>query len=113
MTLVRCGYKVVLHMTEQRKNQRFELKLPFEVVRSGAKTRVSGETRNVSSCGVLFTADQPVQLGEPIEYVITFPKAAGSQAVVRLRCMGKVLREANTAAYAATLERYEFVREPV
>jgi hypothetical protein len=100
-------------MTEQRKNQRFDLRLPFELIRGGATTKVSGETRNVSSCGVLFTADQPVPLGEAVEYLITFPKAPGTRAAVRLRCMGKVLREDATSAYAATLERYEFVREPV
>ena len=99
-------------MTEQRKNQRFDLKLPFEVVRVGANSGVSGETRNVSSCGVLFTADHPLPLGEPIEYLITFPKAPGTRASVRLRCMGKLLREDPTSAYAATLERYEFLRVP-
>jgi len=100
-------------MTEQRKNQRFDLKLPFELVRAEATMRISGETRNVSSCGVLFTADQPLPLGEPIEYLITFPTVPGTLAAVRLRCMGKVLREDPTSAYAATLERYEFLRVPV
>ena len=97
-------------MNEQRKNQRFQLRLPFEWIRSGAKTRVAGETRNVSSSGVLFTSSEQVVIGEPIEYTITFPKPAGTQAGVKLRCMGKVLREDNSA-FAATLERYEFLRE--
>ena len=56
-------------------------------------------------------ADQPLPLGESVEYLITFPKTPGTSAGVRLRCMGKVLREDNTSAYAATLERYEFLRE--
>ena len=99
-------------MNEQRKNQRFDLRLPFEVVR-GARTRVSGETRNVSSCGVLFTADNQVPVGEPIEYLITFPQTPGVRSSVRLRCMGKVLRADAASAYAATLERYEFLRDPV
>ncbi len=74
--------------------------------------RTTGETRNVSSSGVLFTADQPIPVGDPIEYVITFPKAPGSRKEVRLRCVGKVLREDRELAFAATLERYEFVRHP-
>ena len=98
-------------MIEQRKNQRFELKLPFEVVRPGAAPNATGETRNVSSCGVLFTSAEQLDLGEPIEYLITFPKTPGSRALVRLRCVGKVLREDAESAFAATLERYEFVRE--
>jgi hypothetical protein len=31
---------------------------------------------------------------------------------VRLRCVGKILREDAASAFAATLERYEFLREP-
>ena len=42
---------------EQRKAQRFELKLPLELIRKGS-TALSehGETRNLSSVGVLFEA---------------------------------------------------------
>lgn len=99
-------------MTEQRKNQRFNLRLPFQIVGSGTNIRTSGETKNVSSCGVLFTANDRVAVGDPIEYVITFPTPPGSRSEVRLRCVGKVLREDAESAFAATLERYEFVRQP-
>jgi hypothetical protein len=95
---------------EQRKHQRFDLRLPFEVVRDGAGSPVTGETKNVSSSGVLFTSAVPVEVGEPIEYFITFPKAPGSSADVRLRCVGKVLRGDPELTFAATLERYEFLR---
>jgi hypothetical protein len=45
--------------------------------------------------------------------MITFPKPPGSRGEVRLRCVGKVLREdAEASAFAATLERYEFLRQP-
>jgi hypothetical protein len=100
----------VTNVNEQRKNQRFDLKLPFEIVRMGSHTKVVGETKNVSSSGVLFTADAPVGIGEPIEYLITFPKPAGSRSEVRLRCVGTVVREDPELKFAATLERYEFVR---
>jgi hypothetical protein len=97
-------------MIEQRKNQRFELKLPFEIVRGEAHSKAVGETRNVSSSGVLFTSPAAVEVGEPIEYLITFPKTPGSKSEVRLRCVGKVLRNDPEATFAATLERYEFIR---
>ena len=52
-------------------------------------------------------------MADPIEYLITFPKPSGSRSEVRLRCVGKVLREEPEAsAFAATLERYEFIRQP-
>ncbi len=97
-------------MIEQRKHQRFDLRLPFEIVRGEARLKLVGETRNVSSSGVLFTSDAPVAVGESIEYLITFPKVPGSKSEVRLRCAGKVLRNDLQETFAATLERYEFIR---
>lgn len=113
MTLALYVYKVgntVINVNEQRKNQRFDLKLPFEIIRTGTNAKTAGETRNMSSSGVLFTSDTSVQIGEPIEYLITFPKPANSRTEVRLRCVGTVLRQDPEARFAATLERYEFVR---
>ncbi|HEU0121967.1 MAG TPA: PilZ domain-containing protein [Bryobacteraceae bacterium] len=108
-------------MSEQRKNQRFELKLPIELLRAGNDTVPQiGETRNLSSGGVLFTSNGKLQKGDPIEYLVTLP-SAGDDAGLRLRCMGKVVRvderetpEAGASrfpfAIAATLERHEFLR---
>jgi hypothetical protein len=110
LTLANLGYKVAT-VIEQRKNQRFELKLPFEIIRGGAGPKnVVGETKNVSSAGVLFTLEIPIEIGQPIEYFITLPKASGTRVDVRLRCVGKVLRGDSDASFAATLERYEFIR---
>jgi len=58
-----------------------------------------------------FTSKAPVAIGESIEYMITLPKAPGTRSDVRLRCVGKVIRGEQPARYAATLERFEFVRQ--
>lgn len=100
-------------MIEQRKNRRFELRLPFEILRHGNLFRVRGETRNMSSSGVLFTSEGDVMVGEPIEYSIKFPRTPSARSEIRLRCVGTVLREDGDANYAVTLERYEFIRNPV
>lgn len=103
---------------EQRKSKRFDLDLRVEVVRAGSE-RMShvGRTRNISSGGVLFTAPTRMEIGGPVEYIITL--SSGSSGNVNLRCMGKVLRiEENVSApvvdspymVAASLERYEFMR---
>lgn len=74
-----------------------------------------GQTRNISSTGVLFTSGRVTEPGGPIEYIITL-NASGPHTV-NLRCIGKVVRsermEAAVPGYqvAATLERYEFVRD--
>ena len=103
-------------MTEQRKTKRFDLRLPLELIRAGSQ-RISklGETKNLSSGGVLFTSDMDFEIGELIEYLITLPTAVAPITEVRLRCMGKVIRRDPSpkytgAAVAATVERYEFVR---
>lgn len=105
---------------EQRRTRRFQLQLPLAITRSGAqRVALAGLTNNISSSGVLFTAEREPDLGGPIEYIITLHNNAGQD--VNLRCIGKVLRsERDRAALeeqppgfriAATLERYEFVRD--
>ena len=104
---------------EQRRTRRFKLQLPLSITRSGAdRSAFAGHTNNISSSGILFTAQREPDLGGAIEYVITL-NHEGSQAV-NLRCMGKVLRTDRLPAIddeegwafqiVATLERYEFVR---
>jgi len=103
---------------EQRRAKRFELELPLEIVRAGSE-RVSeiGTTRNISSGGVLFVSTRGMEIGGPVEYVVTL--TAGNNGVVNLRCMGKVLRLEKNAmealpdqpvGVAISLERYEFMR---
>ena len=99
-------------VAEQRKNKRFELRLPFELTRRGSQaTSKTGETQNMSSGGVLFTTEVSVDVGDAIEYMITLPKAPGARSDVHLRCIGKVVRSEQPSRFAATLERYEFMRQ--
>lgn len=70
----------------------------------------AGETRNMSSTGVLISTEARVPVGESIEYLITLPtNPEPGEPVLRLRCMGKVVRN-EVCCSAATLERYEFLR---
>jgi hypothetical protein len=90
------------------------LKLPLEILRSGPHPVTgTGETRNLSSGGVLFASDASLDIGQPIEYAIQLMSDAQG-AKVFLRCLGKVLRRdkhAGPSGLVASLERYEFVRE--
>jgi len=102
---------------EQRKTRRFTLQLPVALTRAGTqKLAESGFTKNISSCGVLFTAERELDIGGPIEYIITLIEETPNP--VNLRCVGKVVRSekvngasnAESRTVAATVERYEFVR---
>ena len=68
------------------------------------------ETANVSSGGVLFRTGLEMKVGWPLEFMLTLAPAMGPREAVQLRCLGKVVRRAETEAVAATIERYEFVR---
>ena len=90
------------------------MQLPLSITRSGAeRVTQSGLTKNISSGGVLFTAQQQPDIGASIEYVISLGQV---DPPVSLRCIGKVVRsnrsDGRQTAYevAATLERYEFIR---
>ena len=91
--------------------------LPLELVRGTSSTKVLGEsvfgeTRNVSSAGIFFQIAEKFRVGQSIEYFITFPKAPGAKTAVRVKCLGTVVREEpEESAFAATLDRYEFLRE--
>jgi hypothetical protein len=100
---------------EQRKTQRFNLRLPIRLIRMGGEEIGSeSETRNISSAGVLFRSDRALPVGEALEYALTLP--TGGRSGLRLHCVGKVVRLVRGAGQdgsvetAATLERYEFVR---
>ncbi len=98
-------------MVEQRRSKRYELRLPVELIRAGAASvNESGETKNLSSSGILMTTEARFDVGESVEYLITLPVRALGEQALRLRCVGKMVRHEATAA-AATLDRYEFLRD--
>ncbi len=105
-------------MVEQRRSKRFDVKLPVKLVRNGLRPIAgAGETMNLSSGGVLFASDVKIDIGEPIEYVISLTPAGE----VNLHCLGKVMRldsalhngndPGKPFEVAATVERYEFIRQ--
>jgi hypothetical protein len=75
------------------------------------------ETRDVSSGGVFFELPSSLTVGSPVEFLMTLPEPITKGSPVRIRCIGKVVRvEKNAPAaagnlgVAATIERYEFIR---
>jgi hypothetical protein len=105
---------------EQRRSKRFELSLPLTIRKSGSNADVANcETRNLSSRGVLFASSVRLEVGQVLEYRIALPTPGGGNLV--LHCLGKVMRLEDCAEaggdpgrpfrMAATIERYEFVRD--
>jgi hypothetical protein len=75
------------------------------------------QTRNVSSSGVYFEFASPLNVGTALEFVLTLPEQITKGSAVRIKCVGKVVRvdqhrsDAGSLGVAATIERYEFLRE--
>ncbi len=98
-------------VSDQRRSRRFDLNLPFELLRNGGRELFeSGETMNVSSAGVLFRSSADVKTGDIVEYRITLPSSLNSVTVV-LKCKGRVVRRITDSEAAATMERWEFLRD--
>ena len=101
---------------EQRRSQRFDLSLPLTLIRdSRGELHKVGETRNLSSTGVYFVVNEPIELGSILEFVVNMPEDVSLVGPVRLLCKGKVTRvehkEEAMVGVASTIERYEFRRE--
>ncbi|MBI4479912.1 MAG: PilZ domain-containing protein [Acidobacteria bacterium] len=108
-----------MNATEKRRAKRFPMRLPVAVKAEQLKSEKQVvETRDVSSSGVYFEFGTPLEVGASVEFLLTLPEPITKGSPVRIRCIGKVVRvEKNSSGekghlgVAATIERYEFVRE--
>jgi hypothetical protein len=83
--------------------------LPIELSARRELRTARGETYNLSSSGVLFSTDRELKVGQSLEYTILLPVAPKG---IKLRCFGTVVRLSESpVAAAATIDRYEFLRE--
>lgn len=104
--------------TDKRRARRFPMQLPVAVRIEEAKgEQRTVQTRDVSSSGVYFEIGSPLDVGSSLEFVLTLPEPITKGNPVRIKCIGKVVRveraprSGGHIGVAATIERYEFVRE--
>ena len=106
-----------LDTRERRRSQRFPLTLPLQILRvSQDEAALEGRTRNLSSKGAYFVVRGDIESGAAIEFLVTLQQGLAPAGHVRLRCRGHVLRleklaGKNRLGVAATIDRYDFVRE--
>ena len=108
-----------MNSTEKRRAKRFPMRLPLAVkMEPASDDKQMLETRDVSSSGVYFEFGGPLEVGTSLEFLLTLPEPITKGSSVRIRCVGKVVRVESAPAgdgghlgVAATIERYEFVRE--
>lgn len=98
---------------ELRSAVRFPIKLQASID-AGEMGKVQGETRDISSGGVLFYVAADMQVGSAIEFSLDLPaEVLGTDHPVAVRCVGRVVRctdEGERRAVAAVIDEYKFER---
>lgn len=83
---------VVFTGTERRLTERFELKLPLRVrIPKSAAPEQSAESLNVSTRGIYFATDLPLQRGTPVYLVFDMPEVISNKPTLEWRCTGHVV----------------------
>ena len=107
-----------MNASDKRRARRFPMTLPVAVkIEETPGHDRTVHTRNVSSSGVYFEFASPLNIGTPLEFVLTLPEQITKGSAVRIKCVGKVVRvdhvrgDGESLSVAATIERYEFLRE--
>ncbi|MBI4460148.1 MAG: PilZ domain-containing protein [Acidobacteria bacterium] len=104
-----------MNAADKRRARRFPMKLPV-IVRADemSEGKAPSRTINISSTGIYFEFGSDVGIGSSLEFVLTLPEQITRAGPVQIRCMGKVVRVDRGnggVGVAATIERYEFMRE--
>ncbi len=107
----------LMEIADKRRAERFPMALPVSVKVETSRAETTVKTRDVSSSGVFLQLKLPIEVGASLEFTLTLPAEITKGQAVRVKCRGKIVRVEHTApegevlGAAATIERYEFVRE--
>jgi len=114
---------------ERRIGQRFPYLLPVALRQTSTSLESVGFTQDLSSRGVFFFTDAPLQEGAEIELTLRMPSEITLGESMPVRCRGRILRVVRPAAasifgspgttraetkigVAVRLEGYEYLSEP-
>ena len=98
---------------ERRASRRFALQLPV-AVKHPRKGEIPAHTRDVSSRGISFYIDTPLEVGSDLQFTLTLPPEVTLTDAIRVRCYARVVRvdpgpNGVGVAVAAVIDRYEFL----
>jgi hypothetical protein len=101
-------------LKNRRRSVRFPIgrELVYRAIHSGPLRSGRGVSRDISSGGVAFTAENSLREGDEVELSISWPALLDDRLGLRLRVTGRVLRSSGAGA-ACAIEKYEFRTEGV
>lgn len=102
---------------ERRGASRFPLRVPVSVQYGpkGAKlNRLAAETRDISSSGICFYVNAPIEPGSDVEFTLTMRREVTRTEDIRVRCRAKGVRvqassEDQRIVVAVRIESYQFL----
>lgn len=95
---------------ERRETDRFpiENELRYKLIEARRLAETGrGRTLNMSSGGILFTAEAPIPVGRRVELSVDWPAQLNEHCGLKLVALGKVVRS-DTATAAVRIEKYDF-----
>jgi hypothetical protein len=96
--------------SERRRSSRFPIEREVRYKTLNQRTEVvsgSGKTLNISSSGVLFTAEHELPVGTRLEVSISWPAQLNEKCLLNLVARGRVARNIGTKV-ALQIQQYEF-----
>jgi hypothetical protein len=95
---------------ERRRSSRFPIEREVRYKTLSQRSEViqgAGKTLNISSSGVLFTADHELPVGTRLEVSISWPAQLNEKCLLNLVARGRVTRQ-DGANLALQIQQYEF-----
>jgi hypothetical protein len=99
------------HTLERRRSDRFLMELPLSYTtlnRRAATLAGKGKTVNISSCGVLFSAEHELSVGTRLKVSINWPAALTGGCLLSLVARGRISRHDRSGRLALQIEQHEF-----
>jgi hypothetical protein len=95
---------------ERRRSSRFPIEREVRYKTLSQRSEVvqgAGKTLNISSSGVLFTADHELPVGTRLEVSISWPAQLNEKCLLNLVARGRVTRQ-ESGHLALQIQQYEF-----
>ena len=95
---------------ERRRSSRFPIEREVRYKTLSQRSEViqgTGKTLNISSSGVLFTADHDLPVGTRLEVSISWPAQLNEKCLLNLVARGRVTRQ-EAGSLALQIQQYEF-----
>lgn len=101
---------------ERRSGQRVPVRVPVAISAPDTNLQATGRTRDLSSNGIFFYTDSPIQKGNDVEMVMILPPELTSGEKRWVCCHATVVRVENNKdgserGVAATVQKMEFLPE--